>query len=161
MRSPDRCRYCRCFAKALYLSRSRLSAKFKAETGVTLVDFILQEKTEEAKRLLRYTDKSATVSKGIASLNHYSKGAMVSWLFDTVCGIRVAGENHFVIAPRPGGTLTYAKAGYDSVYGRVESSWRKEDSKQVFDIFGAVQLYRRRCSSQWSDKCSCFGQVSF
>ncbi len=81
-----------------------------------------------------FADRFATVSKGIASLNHYSKGAMVSWLFDTVCGIRVAGENHFVIAPRPGGTLTYSKAGYDSVYGRVESSWRKEDGKQILDL---------------------------
>ena len=77
---------------------------------------------------------NSTVSKGIASLNHYSKGAAVSWLFDTVCGIRVNGENRFVIAPRPGGTLTFAKAGYDSVYGRVESAWRRDGDKVQFNI---------------------------
>ncbi len=64
-------------------------------------------------------------SGGIGSLNHYSKGAVVAWLFNTMCGIRVDGENHFVIAPHPGGHFTHAKAVYDSVYGRVESGWAK------------------------------------
>ena len=64
-------------------------------------------------------------SGGIGSLNHYSKGAVVAWLFNTMCGIRVDGENHFVIAPHPGGHFTHAKAVYDSVYGRVESGWEK------------------------------------
>ena len=62
---------------------------------------------------------------GIGSLNHYSKGAVVAWLFDTMCGIRVEGENHFALVPHPGGHFTHAKACYNSVYGRVESGWEK------------------------------------
>lgn len=31
-------------AKAMYLSRTRLSVKFKEETGMTLTDFVLKEK---------------------------------------------------------------------------------------------------------------------
>ncbi len=62
---------------------------------------------------------------GVASLDHYSKGAVVAWLFDTMCGIRVNGENHFTIAPNPGGHFTHAKSAYASVYGRVESGWKK------------------------------------
>ena len=62
---------------------------------------------------------------GIGSLNHYSKGAVVAWLFETMCGIRVEGENHFILAPHPGGHFTHAKACYNSVYGRVESGWEK------------------------------------
>ncbi len=46
-------------AEEFYLSRPYLSAKFKQETGETLTDFILREKAEEAKRLLRWSDKSA------------------------------------------------------------------------------------------------------
>ena len=46
-------------AQSLYMGRSYLSTKFHAETGIKLNDFILQQKTEEAKRLLRYTDRSA------------------------------------------------------------------------------------------------------
>ena len=71
---------------------------------------------------------------GVASLNHYSKGAVLQWVFDTMCGIRVADENHFVIAPRPGGHLTHAKADYASVYGRVESGWRKTDAGMEFTV---------------------------
>lgn len=77
---------------------------------------------------------NSTISKGIGSLNHYSKGAMVAWLFDTVCGINVDGENHFTIRPVPGGTLTHAEAEYDSVYGRVSSGWRKENDRLIFEI---------------------------
>ena len=72
--------------------------------------------------------------RGVASLNHYSKGAVVEWLFSTMCGIRVAGENRFTIAPRPGGHFTYAKASYVSVYGRVESGWRKTDDGIEFTV---------------------------
>ncbi len=71
---------------------------------------------------------------GIASLNHYSKGAVCEWLFKTMCGIRVDGENHFTIAPRPGGHFTHAKACYTSVYGRVESGWERKDGKTVYTI---------------------------
>ncbi len=71
---------------------------------------------------------------GIASLNHYSKGAVCEWLFKTMCGIRVDGENHFVIAPRPGGSFTYAKAAYNSIYGKVECGWEKTDAGCRFRI---------------------------
>lgn len=63
-------------AKELYMSRPYLSAKFKEETGETLTDFILKEKTEEAKRLLRYSDKTATAIGsylGFSSLGHFSR----------------------------------------------------------------------------------------
>ena len=68
-------------------------------------------------------------SGGIGSLNHYSKGAVVEWLFTEMCGIRVAGENHFVIAPKPGGHFSFAAARYLSVYGLVESRWKKRDGQ--------------------------------
>ncbi len=71
---------------------------------------------------------------GIASLNHYSKGAVGSWLFDSLCGIRVAGENHFVIQPLVGGKLAHANASYQSVYGRVASGWAHKDGKITYTI---------------------------
>lgn len=71
---------------------------------------------------------------GVASLNHYSKGAVLQWVFDTMCGIRVAGENRFTIVPRPGGHFSHAKAAYVSVYGRVESGWRKADGGMEFTV---------------------------
>lgn len=69
---------------------------------------------------------------GISSLNHYSKGAMVEWLFSGMLGIRVKGENHFEIAPIVGGHLTYAKGGYRSLYGEIKSSWEKKGKHIVY-----------------------------
>lgn len=63
-------------ADQLYISRPYLSLKFKEETGETLTDFILKEKTEEAKRLLRYTNKSSTAIGsylGFSSQSHFSR----------------------------------------------------------------------------------------
>lgn len=71
---------------------------------------------------------------GIGSLNHYSKGAVVAWLFETMCGIRVEGENHFILAPHPGGHFTHAKACYNSVYGRVESGWEKTPESWKYTV---------------------------
>lgn len=64
---------------------------------------------------------------GAGSLNHYSKGAVCQWLFETMCGIRVTDENEFVIAPKPGGHFIYAKAEYNSIYGRVACGWEKQE----------------------------------
>ncbi len=63
------------------------------------------------------------------SLNHYSKGAVVSFLHRYVAGIRLLDDagpayRHFRIEPFPGGGLTWAEAQHDSPYGRIESAWR-------------------------------------
>lgn len=71
---------------------------------------------------------------GIASLDHYSKGSCVEWLFEGMCGIQVSGENHFVIAPRPGGHFTCAKASFCSVYGLVESGWTRRNGHTYFSV---------------------------
>jgi alpha-L-rhamnosidase len=61
------------------------------------------------------------------SLNHYSKGAVVSFLHSRVAGIEALddhpGYRRFRIAPQPGGNLTWAEGVHDSPYGRIESSW--------------------------------------
>lgn len=62
---------------------------------------------------------------GEGSLNHYSKGAVCQWLFETMCGILVTDENTFTIVPKPGGHFTHAKAEYNSVYGKVACGWKK------------------------------------
>lgn len=72
---------------------------------------------------------------GVASLDHYSKGAVCEWIVNAMCGINVGEKpNTFVIKPIPGGTLTFAKASYDSVYGRVSSGWEKTESGYKFLI---------------------------
>lgn len=63
-------------AKEFYMSRSYLSKRFKAESNITLTDFILNRKTEEAKHLLRYTDQPLTAISlhlGFSSPGHFSR----------------------------------------------------------------------------------------
>ena len=60
------------------------------------------------------------------SLNHYSKGAVISFLHRYTAGIRVGDQpayRTFRIEPVPGGGLTSAAAAHESPYGRIESSW--------------------------------------
>ncbi len=60
------------------------------------------------------------------SLNHYAKGAVVSFLHRYVAGLGAPTEpayRRFPIRPRPGGGLTWAQAAHDSPYGRIEVRW--------------------------------------
>lgn len=62
-------------AKVVFVSRTHLAVKFKKETGRTLSDFVLKEKIEEGKRLLRYTDKSISAIAaylGFSSQSHFA-----------------------------------------------------------------------------------------
>jgi alpha-L-rhamnosidase len=70
----------------------------------------------------------------VASLNHYSKGAIVAWLFKTCAGIQVNGENSFLIHPQPGGTLTQACGEWKSPFGCVRSEWKKEGNYIRYEI---------------------------
>ena len=71
---------------------------------------------------------------GVASLDHYSKGAVCEWLFDTMCGIKVAGDRHFIIEPKVGGNIQFAECEYDSIYGKIASKWERKGDKVKYTI---------------------------
>lgn len=75
---------------------------------------------------------------GMNSFNHYAYGAIGDWMYNVVAGIAVdekqPGYKHILIEPRPGGGLRYAKAGVDSVYGHVESSWKINDRELTLSV---------------------------
>ena len=68
------------------------------------------------------------------SFNHYSPGAVCSFLFTHVCGISIAGERRFVIRPLPGGALDWAQASFDSAFGKVFSKWEKDGENYRYEI---------------------------
>lgn len=90
---------------------------------------VLQGATTVWENYISYDDDGHPL---VHSMNHYSPGAVCSFLFEAVCGIQVDGENHFSIAPIPGGTLTWARASFDSPYGLVSSAWEKDGDGIVF-----------------------------
>ena len=62
-------------SKAMFISRTHLAVKFKKETEMTLTEFVLKEKVEEGKRLLRYTDKPISAIAaylGFSSQSHFA-----------------------------------------------------------------------------------------
>lgn len=72
------------------------------------------------------------------SLNHYSKGAVVSFPHRYVAGISpredAPGYRHFDVRPRPGGGLSAAEAEFDSVRGRVAVRWRIDGGRFDLDL---------------------------
>lgn len=67
------------------------------------------------------------------SFNHYAFGSVTNWLMQRTLGIAPdpasPGFHHFILRPEPdpNGGLTYARGHYDSMYGRIESSWQRLD----------------------------------
>ena len=64
---------------------------------------------------------------GNGSLNHYSKGAVISFLHEHVAGLRpqpgVPAYERFDVRPAPGGGLTSAEARLHTPHGPIASSW--------------------------------------
>ena len=63
-------------AESIFISRTHLAARFKAETGFTLSEFIMKEKITVAKRMLRESGKSLTLISeylGFSSQSHFTK----------------------------------------------------------------------------------------
>ncbi len=68
------------------------------------------------------------------SFNHYSFGAVAAWMYSYSLGIArdkdSPGFKHFILQPEPDptGKMTYAKGYYESMYGKIESSWEQENN---------------------------------
>ena len=67
------------------------------------------------------------------SFNHYAFGSVTNWLMQRSLGIARdeahPGFQHFLLTPLvdPTGSLRYAKGHYDSLYGRIESGWERQE----------------------------------
>lgn len=68
---------------------------------------------------------------GGASQNHFMLGQIEEWFYHDLAGIRSAGDGfrNIVIAPQPVGDVSWAKARYDSIRGRIVSEWKRGGGK--------------------------------
>lgn len=70
---------------------------------------------------------------GMNSFNHWAFGAVGEWVWRHVAGLNPdeaqPGWKHFTIAPQPGGGVTWARAEYDSIRGRIATAWRIRDGR--------------------------------
>jgi alpha-L-rhamnosidase len=88
---------------------------------------------------LYMTDRYSTIWEdwdgvvdGVAkhSLNHYSKGAVISFLHHYVAGLQLTepGYRRIRIAPHPGHGITHAATHHDAPHGRIEVAWRLNET---------------------------------
>ena len=65
---------------------------------------------------------------GEESRNHIMYGDISAWFYKTLAGINgdpaAPGFKHFIIRPQPVGDLTFAKAEYESIHGKIVSDWK-------------------------------------
>ena len=65
----------------------------------------------------------------MTSFNHYALGAVADWMHRTVAGLAPLepGYGKVLLAPRPGGDLTWAAASLETRHGLVAISWSLAD----------------------------------
>jgi len=128
-----------------FLSTGLLLPTLADEGHVDAAYDLLMQDTEPS--WLTMIDRGATTvwehwngvdADGVAhdSLNHYSKGAVISFLHRCVAGLRATspGYRTFRVAPTPGGCLTWARASHESPYGVIDAAWRLEGATFVLDV---------------------------
>ena len=81
-------------------------------------------------------DESGHVSStGMNSLNHYSYGAVLEWVYRHAAGIDVTEQNpggrKMKIYPKINAELGYVDASYDSACGTYQSSWKILDGNKI------------------------------
>ncbi|MEV0678842.1 family 78 glycoside hydrolase catalytic domain [Actinosynnema sp. NPDC050436] len=102
-------------AYRLLLQRERPSWLYAVDMGATTV-------WERWDALL----PDGSVNPGdMVSFNHYAFGAVADWVHRTVGGIAPAAPGYRAVrvAPRPGGSITWARTALDTVHGRVAVDW--------------------------------------
>ncbi len=89
------------------------------------------------ERLNSYThEKGFGENNSMNSFNHYSFGAVGQWMMAYSLGIErdEPGFRTFILQPHPDptGKMEWAEGYYDSMYGRINSSWSMQDGKFFF-----------------------------
>jgi hypothetical protein len=72
------------------------------------------------------------------SFNHFAYGCVGDWMMRTMIGIcdhpDAPGFRTALIAPQPGGGLSYAKGSYTSQFGTYKSSWKVKGNLLQLDV---------------------------
>lgn len=75
---------------------------------------------------------------GMNSLNHYSYGSIVEWMYRYMCGLNVceqgAGYEKFVVRPYVDDRLDWVEMEYASAKGDIKSSWKKTAAGYDFSV---------------------------
>lgn len=91
-----------------------------------------------------FTKDKGFMNAGMNSFSHYSFGAVCEWMFQSLAGIDTAGAGYKRIIFRPGPPsagsnpankpIDWVKTGYNSVRGRIESSWKQMPGRFEYKV---------------------------
>ena len=85
-----------------------------------------------------YTPEKGFQDTGMNSFNHYSLGSVGEWLQRYVAGIDTdpnqPGFAHLRLQPRPDRRLSFVRASFESVRGRIESAWTLDGGKFALSV---------------------------
>ncbi|MEY2917480.1 MAG: hypothetical protein RIS73_1194 [Bacteroidota bacterium] len=73
------------------------------------------------------------------SFNHYAYGAIGDWMYRIMAGLDTeagdgVGYKKIRIQPHIGGGFTHVAASYQTLYGKLSSSWKIQDGKLIFNV---------------------------
>lgn len=76
-----------------------------------------------------WTPEKGFQDPGMNSFNHFSLGSCGEWMFSTLAGIDTDGPGFkkLIIRPTPGKGIDWVKATYDSINGRISTSWKTQE----------------------------------
>ncbi len=113
-------------------------ALLKQESWPSWLYSITQGATTIWERWDGWTEEKGFQDPGMNSFNHYAYGAVGAWLYAVVAGIDLdpqqPGGKQLLMAPRPGGGLTYAKASLRTPYGLVRSEWSLQSGRFHWEV---------------------------
>jgi hypothetical protein len=68
---------------------------------------------------------------GSHSQNHFMLGQIQEWFYHDLAGIQSGGNGfkQIIIAPQPVGDVTWVKASYNSIRGKIVSDWKRDGGK--------------------------------
>jgi hypothetical protein len=73
-----------------------------------------------------------------SSQNHFMLGQIQEWFYHDLAGIQnasdSAGFKRIVINPQPVGDVTWVKASYDSIRGKITSDWKRNGGKFTLKV---------------------------
>jgi alpha-L-rhamnosidase len=83
-----------------------------------------------------WTPEKGFQDPGMNSFNHYSLGSCGEYLFGYVGGIRPAspGFKTILIDPVICDSLSWAQTSYDSIHGRISTSWKREGKRLALKV---------------------------
>jgi alpha-L-rhamnosidase len=83
-----------------------------------------------------WTPEKGFQDPGMNSFNHYSLGSCGEYLFGGIGGIRAASPGFRTIRIEPviRDGLTWAKASYESINGKIATAWKRDGEQLMLDV---------------------------